>query len=601
MARVIAALALPVVLAAAADSSRAAESSLSQIRDTLRNLRRSIEDEGHDAESFYELRQKWCDDTLHKFDEDTEASRTSLVHLGADLKEHEAAVEEAEGTAQQIRADIALVQHTLNQTEATFKVVPNGPQDTVKDTHRLLTMLVQNKKQTLTSLQGELQVVLPTLAQLQARLAETQRRYVDRNESATVQMSFAEIVRSGCSESAAREDAKATARISESSSIEAALQALDQLSPARAPRQQSAPADSELALAPLEVVPSEVSFVQTSQDVTSEDDLMSIFAGPARQPEAPAAAPAASSLIQEHDVPVVPKAPTGSQIQQLLSQLNGKQVGDKEQSEWCSQEKAQNQLVLRLAKASVSEIDAEINSHVNAEAQIAEELQGIAASVSAIQTAAKDNWDSSTKESQHIAGSAKDQALATKILTQAVTILGELERDGKIQSRNEKGFQTLVASLSTGKAAFEQQTSALKGMLEQIALNAKSAETASSESLKSLDHEQANLELIRDSHVSLRENSVENKRVYETQASEASEYSQTLSDECDPRINVLQNDERNAQIHALQDAQKVLEGRELPKDGSYQALRGNKPQKSEQSMSPMERAAAEMGVEVDGN
>ena len=600
MARAIVALVLHALFAAAAaEHSRSGvestEVSLSQIRDTLRNLRRSIEDEEHDAENFYDLRQKWCDDTLHKLEEDLEATHTSLVHLGTDLKEHEAAVEEAEGTAEQIRADIALVQHTLNQTEMAFEGLPDGPQDAVKNTHRLLTALVQNKKQTLLSLQGELQVVLPTLAQMEARLAETQRRYVDRNESTTIHASFVGQLRTGCSDSAERADRKATARMSETSFIETALQALDQMAPnhhAREQRQESAPDSSPLdAMTGL----SEVSFVQTSQEtVTSEDDLMSIFRGPS-----PKSRDASSSLLQQEPAATPrQKSSVGSEIQNLLSTLSVKS-DNRDQAEWCSLERAQNHLVQRVAQASLGEVSAEINAHVNLEEHLSEELKGIAAFGNTIKGAAKEGMESAEKERTHLAGSQKDQGLATKILAQATSILKELKHSKRLSSRNEKAYQTMLSALSSAKVAFGSQSETLSDWQKQLATATTEQERLVQESVRLFEHEEANLELVRESHVSRRNECEENQRVYEAQASEASQYSEALKGECDIKVKVTEDQEEKVQQHALQDAEKVLKGEEVKEETTSHSLRGA-VRKDEANMSPMERAAAEMGVDSDG-
>jgi len=614
MARAVAALVLPALFAAAAaEHSKAGvsstEVSLSQIRDTLRNLRRSIEDEEHDAESFYDLREKWCDDTVHKLSEDLEASHTSLVHLGTDLKEHEAAVEEAEGTSQQIRADIALVQHTLNQTEAAFQVMPvGGSEDAVKSTHRLLMALVQNKKQTLLSLQGELQVVLPTLANMQARLAETQRRYVDRNESATVGAGFISQLRTGCSDSADRADKKAQARMTETSFIETALQALDLLSPGRPKREQRREAASldpapGSADAPALSGLSEASFVQVrkrqeTETVTSEDDLMSIFSGPSANAKSGTQDARGSLVQQEPEVSPHPKVSAmGSEIQQLLSSLSVKS-DNKDKAEWCSQERAQNHLLMRLSQASLGEVQAEINAHADLEAHLSEELTGISASGGTIQTAAKESLDAAEKERAHLAGSSKDQALATKILAQAISILKELKSSKRFSSRNDKAYQSIVGALSSAKAAFRTQSEALSGMLQQIGVATKETSRLLQESVQLFDHEKANLELVRDSHVSRRVQCVENQQVYEAQASEASQYSKALKDECDMKLKSTEDQEQRVQLHALQDAEKVLEGREVKDDVSSQSLRGA-ARKDEANMSPMERAAAEMGIDAD--
>jgi hypothetical protein len=48
---------------------------------------------------------------------------------------------------------------------------------------QLLVELVDNKRQTLQSLQGELDVIVPALSQLEARVVETKHRIADRMDS----------------------------------------------------------------------------------------------------------------------------------------------------------------------------------------------------------------------------------------------------------------------------------------------------------------------------------------------------------------------------------------------------------------------------------
>merc|ERR1719440_781322 len=112
----VAAFAWASVGAHAREAAPGSAGSLAQIRDTLGNLLRSIEDEGHDAEILYKKRQSWCSEVNKALDVEESTTSESLEQLDADLKEHEAAAEEAQGTVDQIQADIVLIQHTINQT-----------------------------------------------------------------------------------------------------------------------------------------------------------------------------------------------------------------------------------------------------------------------------------------------------------------------------------------------------------------------------------------------------------------------------------------------------------------------------------------------------
>merc|ERR550514_178707 len=187
------------------------EASVTQVRETLQNLLRSVEDEGRDSEAIFKKRGSWCAAVTQARQSAAALDDTDLMQLKADLQEQEAAVEEAAGTVRQIQADITLVQQTLNRTtemlgarrrEETqaFNEVQAAQQElqsqglpgatvfleadtsklnaslatreaTLREQYKvdiqLLEDLVANKKQMLASMQDELEAVLPMLAQLQ--------------------------------------------------------------------------------------------------------------------------------------------------------------------------------------------------------------------------------------------------------------------------------------------------------------------------------------------------------------------------------------------------------------------------------------------------
>ncbi|CAK0910130.1 unnamed protein product [Prorocentrum cordatum] len=126
--------------------------SVSEIRDTLQNLLRSVTQEGDKVEAFFKSRRDWCDGVLEKFEAADNSSKQGLTFLNTDLKEHVASVEEAQGTIQQVQADIVLVQHTLNQTQEMHRVLRQDEafaqsSDALLQEHdQLLLELVDNKR-----------------------------------------------------------------------------------------------------------------------------------------------------------------------------------------------------------------------------------------------------------------------------------------------------------------------------------------------------------------------------------------------------------------------------------------------------------------------
>jgi chromosome segregation ATPase len=615
---------------------------MAQIRDTLKNLLRSLEDEGHDAEAIERQRVKGCDSMLRKAAQEEDQARTGLAHLEADLKEHEAAVEEAEGTVQQLRADAALVAHTLNQTREVMEARRRnnmGPEAQQAEDARLLKALLQNKQQTLTSLQGELEVILPALSQLQANVAETKRRLADRQGSANTGRILALALKDSCTKGAARALKREDADTQALNSIETALQELDAIAAdarkqqaeateAVAPPHDAAPSGPSAAAAPPagnvpvadtgagaqdaaatdDDIDPTLAFVQISQDrVTTEDDLISIFGGAGAALSPSPAAPQRKSVMAHHrgrgrshrsaphtegsrQMALLSMAPPKSaaaqpHIRKMLAALRLKGNGEADQKEWCEQEAAQNQHVLKLVQASIQEMSAEIDAHTDTEAQITDDLNRIKETNATLLLSAKEvTEEQSTREQEFIKNGAKDQALASKILSQAISILSEMERTGKV-----------VENLKSAKAAFEAQMEAATSARKELVDTTREVKRSSSESVTALEGERVNLEIARFSHVSQQARCEESQHMFEAEAKEVTAYLKSLSEECQAATPVLEDEERRVQVRALEDAESVLAGKKVQKDVD----KAIKSVKEKRNLSPMERAAAEMGVAVE--
>merc|ERR1719313_1033034 len=210
----------------------------------------------------------------------------SLEQLKSDLKEHEAAVDEATGTVKQIQVSITLANHIINRTEevlqsrrAEEEADAEAAQQAQKDLiarqaatkgkvflqaeaqkvnasliaqrtqqreHFLsdqasLLAIVDNKKQSLASMQGELEAEYPLLAQLQELTAQTRRQIADRGESLQTSSVFSSSAQDDCQKASRRANAQAAARVGAANSIEAALQVLETATSARKVQKQQAP------------------------------------------------------------------------------------------------------------------------------------------------------------------------------------------------------------------------------------------------------------------------------------------------------------------------------------------------------------------------
>lgn len=590
MAPFLSAVALLVGVAAAAGvqhNAATAKSSISQIRDTLRNLLRSIEDNGRDTEALFGTRQLWCDSNLHDFEAEHQSSTANLLDMQAQLTETEAEVEEAEGTVQQVKVDIEMVQHTIKQT--TGMLEEHSGEGVQKADPKLLTALLENKQLSLASLQGELEVAVPVLAQLQANVAETKQRISYRSQTLVVAKDFISALRDSCQGSADRADSQAAAHMGESNSIKAALQALDESSGAK-PANDDKEDDTQA-----------LSFVQMAegnQEVTT-DDLSDIFAADKEAhpgnyaDEAPAPKPMSHAEVARNIVATPALRP---RIRTLLTQLktmDSTSNDGSDQAAWCSKQRENSVMAMKFAQDSVAQISSELEAHADAEAEFGDDLGKLKQSASAVATSAKGVFQQASKEQALVQSSRKDQQLATKILDQALTILRELGRSNS---------STVVSALESGKKMLLTQIKASAGFEHDSSAKAKAVGEMAIAFTKSQESEQHNLEFSRDDHASQRLRGVENKQLYEADVQEAATYAQKLESSCSADAESEAQRQRSLQERALEDADKALDGKLVEAKSSASNLRGvdsSKPKPVPENLTPMQRAAMEMGISTD--
>merc|ERR1719395_324285 len=179
----------------------------------------------------------------------------SLGQLKLDLREHEADVDEATETVRQIQAEMAVTEHIINRTQqvldskraeedadnlkeksflqargsqanASLNALRAQEQSIFKKDESALLKMLANKKQSLTSMQAELEAEYPLLAYVQDLAAETKQQIADRSESLQASSNFVSVAQVDCQTSVKRADAQEAARVSAVNSIETALQAL---------------------------------------------------------------------------------------------------------------------------------------------------------------------------------------------------------------------------------------------------------------------------------------------------------------------------------------------------------------------------------------
>jgi len=572
-----------------------ASTSISQIRDTLRNLLRSIEDNGRDAETLFGKRQQWCDSALHNFEAASAAGTTKLSGMQSQLTETQAEVEEAKGTVQQVKVDIEMVQHTIKQTEDMLKEQQGASlMQTAgkKADPSVLTALADNKHLSLASLQEELEVTVPVLAQLQANVAETKQRISYHSESVSVTKDFLAALKDGCQGSADRADSQAAARVGETNSINVALQALNEIEGVKPESDADAQEDLNQAGAAL-------SFVQVAEVTT--DDLSDLFSADKVSSFYKAHAHAAVATGRRAQVRAVGKTAVAQalqpRIQTLLSQLKGagSAATSTDQSAWCAKQRESGNMALKFAKDSVAQVTSEMTSHAAAESELSEELEKLNTLAAAVTDSAKTVLEQASKEQALIQSGRKDQVLATKILDQASTILKELGVDKTTKA---------VAGLTSAKKMLNAQVKAADGFMREAASKAKSIGEKALVLTKTQESEQHNLELARDDHSSQRLSGVANKQLYDADVDQAIAFVQKLEASCKGDAQQTAEQQRSVQVHALEDANKALDGKLVETKSVANSLRGADSSQAKAApdfanMTPMERAAAEMGVSSD--
>jgi len=428
-------------------------------------------------------------------------------------------------------------------------------------------------------------VAVPVLAQLQGNVAETKQRISYRTESLAVSKDFVSALRDTCQGSADRADTQAAARVGESNSIHVALQALDQASPSKsASDDKDEDLESQAAQA--------LSFVQVadrSQEMTT-DDLSDLFAA---DKEAHQSSPV---LLQSTHQQVGSESATSSslrpRIQTLLTQLKDvdSTSSGSDQAAWCAKQRENSAMALKFAQDSVSQISSELEAHTDSEAELGDELTKLQASAAAVTASAKNVFQQASKEQALIQSSHKDQQLATKILDQAMTILKELGTDNSAK---------VVNALGSAKKMLLAQIQAADGFEKESSSKAKAVGQAALVLTRTQESEQHNLEFAKDDHSSQRLRGVENKRLYEADVHEATSFSQKLEDSCRIDEGDDAKQQRSAQEHALEDADKALDGKLVEAKNSAPLLRGSDPKVSTANMTPMQRAAMEMGISSD--
>merc|ERR1719487_2394362 len=159
----------------------------------------------------------------------------------------------------------------------------------------------------------------------------------------------------------------------------------------------------------------------------------------------------------------------------------------------------------------------------------------------------------------------------------------------------------VLKGLDSGKKSLLAQIKAAAGFQSDSSNKVKIVGEMATAFRQVQESEQHNLELARDDHAAQRLRGVENKRLYEADVQEATAYAQKLEESCKADAEEEAKTQQSAQVHALQDADKALDGKLVEAKTAANSLRGpqSQPKSIPENLTPMQRAAMEMGVSTD--
>jgi chromosome segregation ATPase len=520
-----------------------AVSSISQVQSTLQNLLRSIEDNGQTAEALLNTKEAWCQKTIHQFEVADKAAKASISDLQSQLKETDSEVFETQSSIQQMKADLTMAQRTMQQTQDS--VEPVGA-------------LTDNKHLSIASLEAQITKTTPLLAQLQASVAETRQRISFRTDTAAATRDFTSALKTECQTAVKRANARNLASANQSAAVASAVSALHDVSGTDEAEDQDAQASG----------PSFVQVAKEAQEAALEDF---------------------GSFFAQHRVRAPLLRPS---IRALLNQLKqGVTANVSDQTAWCNQQRERSDQAVKFAQYSVEQVKSQMDAHTSAEKECADDLSRLGKLSAAIAKTSKAAADQAHKENAFVQRDSKDQTLAAKILGQAMVILNEL-------GMSESGALT---SLASAKSLFAAEVKSLSETQQEPSSEVDAVHEKAQALNTAIKSEQSTLELAQEDHASQRLEDGATKSRYEKDVTDATAFEQKIAETCKVDTAVQNAEQQRAvQVHALEDADKALDGKLLePKPAA--SLRGSETGSSQapKNLTPMQRAALEMGIAID--
>jgi len=166
------------------------------------------------------------------------------------------------------------------------------------------------------------------------------------------------------------------------------------------------------------------------------------------------------------------------------------------------------------------------------------------------------------------------------------------------------GIAKVLASLQDAQKLFIAQSRTDVDFEHQASLKVDSIVQKAGQFAQVQDIEQHNLEWVQDDHEAQRLRSVEDSVSFQDDVTEATAYLVKLEESCKNEVQSMAQQQNSAQVQALEDASQALDGKLEALPAAPRGLRGHekkkKPVTPTADMTPMQRAALEMGLSLDG-
>lgn len=260
-------------------------------------------------------------------------------------------------------------------------------------------------------------------------------------------------------------------------------------------------------------------------------------------------------------------------------------------AKWCSEEQRRAENALKLAQESAIPSPAEAASRSDIEAHLAEQLRTVEASATALGVAVEESANGTIQENALSAKYVEDGQIVIQTLGRMISFFEKLH--------GAEGASDVAVKLKSAKSVFETQAQAA-GNNSEAGSTLRALKVRALDATHALDRERADIEVVRSERRAQREQSSISQTSHKAEVANAMLYLNKLRDECALQASAQEERERAVQTHAIEDEQSVLLGKQLrhgTTGSSSGSIRGSLAKKS---MSPLERAAARMGV-LDGN